>query len=405
MDINKEYEKMIQAADQVEEKVKDGTLTDDDLKKVMKTLRNSEGAAQRDADKEQIALLRKTDPLAKETIESKAIYDPESGLTQIVPTVAEIDPDYVEMTPDPDIDAIINSDVEATIDDEKALEFLKSNKAIRSVSDIQQIIRCMKDWENGDHSNPFNKLPFSIQQSILNEAGRGGLSVDNKIKSALAKNFIEEMIQQYYYDQGNMDMEAVLKELSDATLDLNSKIGMESFSVYLGMVESSRKISDTEDTEKNQKIKDIAAGIVSAYDMRDFMEFCEHGKYKVRPFDLQKPQKVYKEFNYKYFDHKNTINNIGAAPLILQRHGFEEAESHLIPIVFCKYCVNMKPDNLKEHTFMYYFIKNFIYLDLIAPNGNTKTMNELGDRKYIDAYKHLKGCYADLIGTIRSRIK
>ena len=33
-------------------------------------------------------------------------------------------------------------------------------------------------------------------------------------------------------------------------------------------------------------------------------------------------------------------------------------------ITFCKYCRNFKPENIVEHTFMYYFIMNIRTLDI-----------------------------------------
>ena len=57
--------------------------------------------------------------------------------------------------------------------------------------------------------------------------------------------------------------------------------------------------------------------------------------------------------------------------------GFTEDEAEDMAILFCKYCANMRPANLEEHTFMYYFIANIISLQVNVilsfsePNGHS----------------------------------
>ena len=50
-------------------------------------------------------------------------------------------------------------------------------------------------------------------------------------------------------------------------------------------------------------------------------------------------------------------------------------------VAFCTYCKNMKNTNVEEHIFMYYFIKNILYLDTTAPGTEfTKFGQDLIDR-------------------------
>ena len=54
----------------------------------------------------------------------------------------------------------------------------------------------------------------------------------------------------------------------------------------------------------------------------------------------------------------------------MDRHlGTSHLQNTLICIAFCKYCKDMNPDNMNEHTFMYYFIRNIIAIDRLNPKG------------------------------------
>ena len=65
---------------------------------------------------------------------------------------------------------------------------------------------------------------------------------------------------------------------------------------------------------------------------------------------------------------------------------FPEYDQNIITrfiLAFCKYTMNMKPDNVFEHTFMYHFVTNIIYLDT---NDSSDMENTIKDniRKCLD---------------------
>ncbi|MBR1988702.1 MAG: hypothetical protein IKA36_06685, partial [Clostridia bacterium] len=359
MNIDKAYDKMIAQADKIVEKQEAGTLKDKDIDDIVKTLRKTNDAIERDKMAEEIEKMKAEDPLDSkgEQAIATAVYDPETGRSIIMPDTQVFKSEDVDYFPEidtsgVDIDEILNGESTEVVDFDEAMKFLNSGKVAGSSSsleDMAAIIKCMKRWDEGDQRNPYNDLPKYVQKHIVSELSKEGLPNNPQTRSIAAKQFVKSLVEEYYMDKMNVNMDSVIKEIADANNELNSKIGMESFNVYKKMIDTSRKVVNGEEA-KDKKIYDISRGILAAYDMDDFIDFCQSSKCKIKTFDLQKPQKVYNEFNHKYVNHQNSINNISQVPAIIQRHIDMNCDgvtsvAHLIPIAFCKYCFNFKPDN------------------------------------------------------------
>ena len=59
--------------------------------------------------------------------------------------------------------------------------------------------------------------------------------------------------------------------------------------------------------------------------------------------------------------------------------------------------MNFSPDNIEDHTFMYYFIRNIILIDRINPKGKLyETMDEKSKKFYDGFIENLKKCISNL---------
>jgi hypothetical protein len=112
--------------------------------------------------------------------------------------------------------------------------------------------------------------------------------------------------------------------------------------------------------------------------MKDFTEAIRNHKIKIRKIDIEKYDKVVREFNYKYINSKLNINLASDLVLCIPRHlatsSRKISPDKITPqtvvafvVAFCKYCSNFSSENVVEHTFMYYFIKNILRLDVTPP--------------------------------------
>lgn len=388
--IEEKYSELLKTADSIGKDIKenDGKITDKNMDSILNVLKDSDGASERDEMNAKIEKMKSEEPIETKEVVVQSSYDPATGVVTSVP-VADNDDEL-----DKEIEDILNSEMD--IDSELGKKFL-NEMDIKDANIVMTLLSIMKAWDNGDHSNPYNKLPEEIKIQLNAQIVAADMPLTQQTKSMAAKSFISDLVDNFYSKQATFDIESSLKEMADATSELNTYFGSESINMYITMVKKSRETILVEDSEKVKEMKDMAYGIIDSYDLDKFITFCKTSKCKIKTFDLQKPEKVYKEFNYKYFNHRNGINNIGSVPYIISRvFDVDEPTSHLIPIAFCKYAINLKPDNKYDHTFMYYFIKSFIYMDLIKSNLESESVN----KDVLNLYDHFSELYKEILGIL-----
>ena len=213
---------------------------------------------------------------------------------------------------------------------------------------------------------------------------------------------IQQLVDEYNKKNIGIDIDTMLKgfdEFDKMQNDISKEFGDmlmtfddERKAEIDAAIERCKKEGKEDSIEKLQKMKDV---IDDAYNLDKFSEFCK--KVRIKKFDLEKPKKVFLSFNSKYEKHANNINDIQYCPIVLDRH-LEDHNSNLkLCLAFCKYCMNFSPDNIEDHTFMYYFIRNIILIDRINPKGRLyETMDEKSKIFYDGFISNLKKCIFNL---------
>ena len=100
---------------------------------------------------------------------------------------------------------------------------------------------------------------------------------------------------------------------------------------------------------------------------------------KIRKIDVEKLDKAIRNFEMKYEKSKFTIRDLRQVPDVLRRHvspSYTDKVIDTFVAVFCKYTDNMKPENVDEHTFIYYFIDNILSLNVPATTQDDKDFND-----------------------------
>lgn len=104
---------------------------------------------------------------------------------------------------------------------------------------------------------------------------------------------------------------------------------------------------------------------VESYTYTKMLDMYLHtGKLRVKKIELEKFVKTCNSWIQRYSNHKMTINNLSdTLPVLAAHFKFSEDTLKRFVIIFTKYAMNMSPDVLNEHVYMYYFIKNILSLN------------------------------------------
>lgn len=215
-------------------------------------------------------------------------------------------------------------------------------------------------------------------------------------KNSIAKMIIDDMINDFRKtNSSQVDLDTILSGFDEDVKKLHGEISTELGGIMMNFdderkAEIDAAIKRCQDegkdaaVEKLQKMRDT---IDEAFHLPKFIEFCLNCK--IRNIEIKEPEKrIFSYFNSKYEKHKYVINDIRSCPTILSRHLINYTNDQLtgLCIAFCKYCQNMSPDNMDEHTFMYYFIRNIIAIDRLNPKGNMYEAMDERSKHFYDTY-------------------
>ncbi|MCF0113797.1 MAG: hypothetical protein HUJ56_00480, partial [Erysipelotrichaceae bacterium] len=124
-------------------------------------------------------------------------------------------------------------------------------------------------------------------------------------------------------------------------------------------------LDSIEDEEKREKLRQIIDQVDAARELAELKEYAL--KCKIKPFDLEKPGKIFGRMMNKYNNSTNNIYHIDLANSALYRHlsqeGYDQKHIDAFFICFCKYTTNFTPENVLQHAYMYYVLYYCAMLD------------------------------------------
>lgn len=378
--VDKIYDNFLNVIDEVTDKynnLKPGEqLSDADINKVKNVLKTA-----RDVSNDNNVLLSPEDVKIPDDIpdvEKEAVnstYSMESGIT--VSTGES--PSKMKG----DLDTEFNID-----NDEYTMNLL--NEHFGEIEDLDKVAIIINRINNGEDFNIYEELPSSMKLIIDNEAAK--YPDYRMVRNMIAKSVIYELSKEVKNNAG-MDLDDFLSDIKKDIKEYSDEISKETAKFAVDMMKENKDIIskaledavEKKDEDKINKLNSINTGLIDAESLSDFIDFCK--KVKIKKFDLEKPKRYYNDFNNKYENHKYNIYDVSACVNILDRHFEDNHNKNLALIIaFCKYCMNYSPNNLYEHTFMYYFIKNIIMLDRLKPRGLTFVDD---NKEYKDLYNNI----------------
>ena len=219
-----------------------------------------------------------------------------------------------------------------------------------------------------------------IQADAVDKASRRGIKASNVYsRKVIAAMMLDEMIADFKKSiNTQIDLDTILSGFDKDVKKISDEFSTELGGMMMSFDEERKaeidaaikRCEESGKTEAIEKLKAMRDTIDDAYNLDKFIEFCK--TCKIKNIEAKEPDKrVFTYFNSKYEKHRYTINDIRSCPSILDRHltEYNHIQNTLLCVAFCKYCQNMSPDNMNEHTFMYYFIRNIIAIDRLNPKG------------------------------------
>ena len=250
---------------------------------------------------------------------------------------------------------------------------------------LLDIVNRVKAKEN---VNIYASFPQSVKDMInkyMLDEGVQGYSVQaNSIRNMLSTTLIDEFIS-------NISINKTIDSFNQEMEDLFVKTGEEFSKMY--------KEYDTERTKyleaalekipegdpKRETITNVLDAINDAYKLTRLKEAAP--KLKIKNFDREKPGRLFSDFEFKYKNTEYHIYPLNTVGDTLRKH-LSKAIIPTLPedlseedkikkaevmasletldflLLFCKFCMNYKPNVPEQHAFMYYTLYNIMLLDI-----------------------------------------
>ena len=397
--IDEMYEKVLEAADSISTKdttPEEALETLESIKDEFETLSNND-----------IALSQENENLNGDIV--MGAYSPTSG--EITPTDMAGFKEYYERVISNQFNSFLESFENTDESSKKEINIdilkvaLETTPYAKDIEDFEDFKSLIKRRLAGEKFNPYESFPQPLKNKvdlIIAQAPPATSSNIRMTKNYVSNFVLNEITKAYSSNLNNLDLDLMLSSFNSDVDKTMENMSTELGGIFLS-IDDQRKIEIDAAIERCKsegkddgvkKLEKLKAALEAPYNLDDFAEFCKH--VKIKKFDLEKPSRIFDSFNMKYMRHKNNINDISSCPVILSRHNIDD--SLKLCLAFCKYAMNMSPDNIEDHTFMYYFIRNIVVIDRLNPKGNLyEAMDEKSKEFYDGFIYNLKKCVNNLI--------
>lgn len=353
----------------------ESVVKDSDVQKVIEELPSNNGI-------QEVPVNALAHPEEAEAVKANLRIDPALGTTSLDSVIPENDDDI----PAANLDDYLNmADYENGNLNLEGAELSTSIKKEYGLSDkdAEYTVELLKKVQNKEEFPYYESLPDPLKKYcriLLSAEAPSNIPAAARLNN-IALEALNTITSEVAADKFTIDISEVIdSEIKKSGADLSG--------IYEGMIvgkagklrESAEKVEEEGHPESAEVLRKIADACEESYMMTGFTDAIKHHKIKIRKIDLEKPQKVVRDFNHKYEDSKIGINNVWDLTFCIPRNLSRASEKvdpdkitmdtiHAFVVAFCRYCEPMKITNVEEHTFMYYFIKNLLYLDTTAPGA------------------------------------
>ena len=386
--LNEEYENFLNAVDEARDKIEDAKkeknreLTDEEINEIVEVLHNNVGERTkllREIINEEQAEERNKIPYAclnqDNYIKSVASieYDSVSGESKV------IDSNPAESN-NVTVSDMINDNVELKLAkaSEESMTKVLNDFGVNDEEDVRLFIKILNKHKAGEKIE-YLELPSFAKEMVdsLCELNKT-VSKPRAIKDAL--NFI---LNEMNIEQEFVDFQEALKKEMNIPGMMDMYAGFLRDSMEIKLLETADKI-ESEDKDKAEILRKISREFTGTYKFTKILNEIENNtkNYRKLDKDIKKYSQFCRNFNYKYMNNKLVINDINLVYDILTRvSNYSEDTIKKFIILFTKICMNYSPENVIEHTYMYYTIKNILSLSF-TNEEDSDFIRELKDNLY-----------------------
>lgn len=408
--INEAYDKMLDAADSVK-----GEMTAEQEKKIKEALKALKGIAgdashpkdnkmtEEDIEKvfDKLDDIQKSDPVlssianmpsntgnniaapnvmnyeGKDTTqhEVKVTVDAESGENKIHSELDDIEPADIDLNDYLNMESYDTDKLDFQADD---ISDSVRREYHLSDEDVVNLVEILKDTQKGEKP-VYEKMPKGVQEFIDAMCIENGIlnkSLRNTVSTTVANMIINEIAA----DKFQIDVSKVIdNEIKKSGADISSLYSDMIIGKKDKLYEAAAKV-ESEKPDEAELLRKIGDACEESYMMAGFANAIKNHKIKIKKFEIEKPSRVVTGFYAKYEKSNLGINDVWDITYCIPRH-LATASTPVTPdkitkrtivafvVAFCKYCMNMNANSITDHIFMYYFIKNILYLDALPSGG------------------------------------
>ena len=304
------------------------------------------------------------------------------------------------------LERVQNSDIkldDSPFTEEELDQYLKSNdsesifKEIAKGTDldpdsIKKILEVTNRKLKGEEFNVYKELPEPVQKMIDFYCKTGSVPLNtpngNQFRNMVCDELINEFISNIGLSRIQTDFS---KELETIFAKGNKEISESIVGYTAERSAAYREAAEKmEDEEKKAKLIAILDSVDEGYNLTQLKEFAK--TCKLKKYDLERPDKIYRGFLRKYTDSKFNIYGIDMACSILMRtinknadgtpiepsneNYFDNTDINAFFLAFCKQTLNYDPNsNPVHHAYMYYTLYNCVFTEI-----NTGDAKDVSDK-------------------------
>ena len=307
-------------------------------------------------------------PFPHNTINKPELIEAEA-LVEINPVTGEqtvIGPASSKSENDVTISDIVDGKDEDILADTTIKEetYSKLNEYGLTNEETEQFTSAILRRLQGEKFSIYKELPMKIKNMVRGMCGSNNINQLQACSEIVVDQFISELkIEQEFVDFqdslkkeiGGLDMMNIYDEYLKETMEDK-------------LIAKANELEATE-PEKAKTLREISEAYKDSYEFTTMIKALEENWKEARRLDkeIKKYDRYCVEFNYKYKNSKFKINDITLVAHSLDRalkdYSVSISEIKKFVVLFCRITRNMSPDNIVEHSYMYYTIKNILALD------------------------------------------
>lgn len=323
----------------------------DDVKVLRNVLENSEASSENEGLVPKMAEVS-LNPITGKIDKATECNDDENTpykLSELI--LGEIRPSYTESTV-------------KTLSQTYSITFEDAYKVLKMIRNI-----------NNQSDDLYSKLPLPMKQVVEGTIGKPLNEITMAEADAATKDLLLQFQTDAEFNEQFVDLEKSIKTSYD---DAAKEIGKIEFTstkeIFMEKLpEEAKKLASENKIEEALKILNVSRAYFGSYHFYEQIKYLSNisQKNKRKINDTSKFMSVVNTFNEKYKYNTRNIKNIKMLVPILYRRlhptytWVTEDILKKFVILTCMACKNMVPENINDHTYMFYTVQNLAILDFI----------------------------------------